>query len=222
MADPESLVDTLFAEGILTEDRHGAVRTTGEFEKTRAIYHDTYGHMPDDEFQQSVADTFGISTDEAADRIEAGDVTRRSFVTYLSVRSDMETDVPGEELAAMAEVVTEVTPESPVPDELIEVTDDSTASFLAEHPDSVVVTFKHYCAPCKSLMAALDELQDATPDSVTWAGLDGESAMEFVEEYGVEAAPTTLCFRDGELVETKRGWAGADRLIETLQDVYGA
>lgn len=221
MQDAESLVETLFEEGILMEDRTGAVRTTGDFEGTRAIYHDTYGHATDEDFRQAVASTFGLSEEEAAERIAAGDVTRRELVTYLSVKSDLDRSVSPQDLAAMAEVVTEITPESPVPEDLLEVTDDSKVSFFAEHPDSVVVTFKHFCEPCKSLAASLDELRAAVPDSVTWAGADGEEATEFAQEHGVEAAPTTLMFRDGELVETKRGWAGAERLVEALQDVYG-
>lgn len=221
MQDGESLVETLFEEEILTEDRTGAVRTTGEFESTRAVYHDTYGHSADEDFLQAVASTFGLDEAEAEARIESGEVTRRDIVTFLSLKSDVDQSVSVQELAAMTEVVSEVTPESPVPEDLLEVTDDSKASFFAEHPDSVVVTFKHYCEPCKSLAAALDHLRAAVPDHVTWAGANGEEATELCEEHGVEAAPTTLMFRDGELVESKRGWAGPERLIEALQDIYG-
>lgn len=221
MTDPESIVDTLFEHGILREDPDGTVHTTGEFESTRAVYHDTYGHADRETFRQTVAELFGISEADAEERIEAGDVTRRALVTFLSLRSDIDESIPTAELASMAEIVTEVTPESPVPDDLIEVTDDSAVSFLAEHPDSVVVSFKHYCEPCKSLKQHLDELRTAVPDHVTWAGVDGEEATEFCEEHGVEAAPTTLLFKDGELVESKRGWAGPEQLIETLDAVYG-
>lgn len=221
MQDAESLVEILFEEGILKEDRTGAVKTTGDFEGTRAVYHDTYGHATDEDFLQGVANAFALSREDAQARIDAGDVTRRELVTFLSVKSDVDQSVSTQDLAAMAEVVTEITPESPVPDDLLVVTDDSKASFFAEHPDSVVVTFKHFCEPCKSLAASLDELRAAVPDSVTWAGADGEKETEFVAEYDVEAAPTTLMFRDGELVESKRGWAGEARLIEALQDVYG-
>lgn len=221
MRDAESLVDTLFEEGILTEDRTGEVRTTSDFEGTRAIYHDTYGHATDEDFLQAVMGTFGLSSEEASERIEAGDVTRRSLVTFLSLKSDIDQDVSAAELGAMAEVVTEVTPESPVPGDVLEVTDESAPSFFAEHPDSVVITFKHYCEPCKSLSAALDHLRAAVPDHVTWAGVDGESATAFCEEHDVEAAPTTLMFRDGELVDSKRGWAGPGPIVQALQDVYG-
>lgn len=221
MQDGAALVETLFEADILREDSADAVRTTSEFEKTRAIYHDTYGHASDEEFRESVADAFDVSPDEAQARIDEGDVTRASFVAYLSVSSHLEADVSRQELAAMAEVVTELSAGSPVPDELIEVTDDSAVSFHAEHPDSVVVVFKHHCDPCDSQKEHLDELRAATPDNVTWAGVDGETATSYCSDHDVEAAPTTLCFRDGELVESKRGWVGPDRLIETLDEIYG-
>lgn len=221
MQDGESLVETLFAHDILREDAAGFVHTTSDFEATRAIYHDTYGHADDEAFRETVANLFDIPEADAAERIEAGDVTRESLVTYLSLKSDLPQSVDAADLAAMADIVTEVTPESPVPDDLIELTDDSAVSFLAEHPDCVVVSFKHYCAPCQTLKQHLEELQAAVPDSVTWAGVDGESATSFCSEHDVEAAPTTLLFRDGDLVESKRGWAGAERLIEALEDVYG-
>ena len=222
MQDAEAIVDALFDAGILWEDRDGAVRTTSEFEATRTIYHDTYGHARDEEFRQAVADVFDISPNEALRRISEREVTRQSFVAYLSVRShlDDEATYDRQEIATMADVVTELTPGTPIPDELIEVTDDSYLSFLADHPDSVVVVFKHHCDPCESLKDALDELKAAVPDHVTWAGVDGEEATDFGDTYGVEAAPTTLCFRDGDLVESKRGWASAERMVDALQDVY--
>lgn len=220
MQDAESLVDTLFDADVLWEDSDGVVRTTSDFEDTRAIYHDTYGQASDEEFRQAVAETFDIEPVEALEQISEGHVTRESFVTYHSIRSHLDEPVGRQELATMAEIVTELSPGSPVPDELIEVTDESAVSFLAEHPDSVVVVFKHHCDPCESLRDALDDLQAAVPDHVTWAGVDGAEATEFCSTYGVEAAPTMLCFQDGDLVESKRGWASAERHVETLETVY--
>lgn len=221
MQDGDSLVETLFDAGILHENDAGAVHTTNAFEDTRAIYHDTYGHASDEEFRRSVADAFDLDVAEAADQIEAGTVTRQSFVTYLSIRSHLDEDVSRQALAAMAEVVTELTPGSPVPDELVTVTDESAPSFLAEHPDSVLVVFKHHCDPCDALKEHLSELEAGTPSGVTWAGVDGETERAFCERHGVEAAPTTLCFRGGDLIESKRGWVGPERLLETLTEVYG-
>jgi thiol-disulfide isomerase/thioredoxin len=219
--DPDALVDRLVVGGVLDEDPEtGALATTPGFEATRAVYHDTYADADDDLFHSTVADLFDVDRDDVADVVAEHGVTRDELVAYLSVRSELSDPPASPELAAMAGIVVEAEPASPVPDAWPELRDDTYRGFLADHPDAVLVAFKLHCVPCEAMKRDLDAIEAAIPDGVHYASLDGDEVPEFRREFEVEAAPTTLVFRDGDLVESLRGRVSPERLADVLDDVY--
>lgn len=219
--DPDALVDQLVDGGVLDEDPDtGALTTTPEFESTRAVYHDTYGDADDDLFHSTVADLFDVDRDDVAGVVAEQDITRDELVAYLSVRSELSDPPAPPDLAAMASIVVEAEPASPVPAAWPELDDDSYQGFLADHPDAVLVAFKLHCVPCEAMKRDLDDIEAAIPDRVRYAGLDGDAVPEFRREFEVEAAPTTLVFRDGDLAESLRGRVSPERLERVLDDVY--
>jgi hypothetical protein len=207
--DAEALFDALVEESVLAVGESG-VRTTEEFDDTHAVYHDSYVGVDETEFHEAVAATFGLpDRHAAADLVAARDVSRAEFVTYLAVESHVDGDAPAEDLAAMAEMVSEVVPDSPVPAELADVTDDP-AALLEGEERAFVSVWKRFCDPCEATKADLDTILDAVPDDAALAGVDGEVAVGFCETHAVESAPgfvladgddrRTICESDAEAV----------------------
>ncbi len=219
--DPDALVDRLVDGDVLDEDPEtGALSTTTEYEATRAVYHDTYGDADEERFHSTVSDVFDVPRDEVADAIAEHGVTRDELVAYLSVRSELEEAVDHDDLALMAAIVLEAQPASPTPDRWPTVDDDSYRAFLADHPNAAFLVCKLHCAPCEAMKEDLDEIEAAAPGGVAFAGVDGEESPEIVREFEVEAAPTTLVFADGELVESVRGRAKPETLADAFADAY--
>ncbi|UPV73569.1 thioredoxin [Halorussus limi] len=162
----------------------------------------------------------------AADLVAERGISRDEFAVYLAVRSHVESaerdsaesrsaegasadGVNAADLAAMAGMVWEVVPDSPVPAELPDVTDDPE-SFLAGRDRRVVAVWKRFCDPCEAVKADLPTVLDAVPDGVRVAGADGEAAAEFCRTHGVESAPgfvladgddrRTVCESDADAV----------------------
>lgn len=218
-AETDRLLDALVEAGVLVEDERG-LATTPAFEDTRGIYYDTYADASEEVFVSSVAEVFGLDPDEAAARIEELGITREGFVTYLALQSHLDDPPAQPELAAMARLAAEVGMDA-VPPGVARVTDDDYAAFLDEHGDVVLTVWSYPCSPCEELKADLDEVRAAAPEGVAFAGADGSEVPDLRREFGVEAAPTTLLFRAGDLVETLRGYQSPAAMADAFDEVYG-
>lgn len=219
--DPEALLDRLVDEGVVDERADGELSTTEEFESSHAVYRDTYLDLDDDAFRASVADAFELDEEEAAAGIEELGVTRAELAAYLALGSFLE-DPPGPaERATMAAMVVELDPPSPVPSGQTELDDGSYEAFLADHPDAVVFVWRRDCAPCERMKDELDDLLAALPAGHAVAGIDGGTEDGFRRAYEVTAAPTTLCFRDGDVVAREDGRVTVDGFADLVERAYG-
>lgn len=215
----EDALDRLVDAGLVAERDDGSLVTTEAFESTRRVYRDTYADADDATFRTTVADAFGVSESTAAEQIADGEITRDDLVAYLSLRSALD-DVADEQLATMATLVAEISPGSPVPEELDELDDDSWRGFLDDHPDAVVTVWRHDCAPCDALKEDLDAVLSALPDGVAVAGVDGESVPDFRRTFDVDAAPAVCSFRGGDLEDVTTGRQSPDTYADRFADVY--
>ncbi|MFC4549433.1 MULTISPECIES: thioredoxin family protein [Halorussus] len=216
--DPDALFDRLVAEGVLREDDNG-VTTTQEFDDDHAVYYDSYVGVGDEEFHRSVAETFGLPDADAAAAVVAEQgIERTDLARYLALRSHLPDDVSAADLGVMDGMVAEVTPDTPVPDSVPDVTDDP-ASFVAEHDRAVVTVWKRFCEPCERMAAELPDAMAAAPEAMAFAGIDGEVATEFCAAHEVDAAPAFVAFEAGERRDTVTGRAVED-LRETLERFY--
>jgi len=218
-ADPDAGIDYLIDRGVLAEGRTGLVTTT-DYEDVRGIYRDSYADADEERFRDTVADVFDLDDTEAADRIEETGVTRDEVVAFLSLRSFLEEPPDQQSLAVLAAIVTEVEPGSAVPRGLPAIADGELEGYLEEHPNAAVILFTHNCDPCREMKADLDEIRAITPAGVSLAGVDGSEAPEIRREYEVEVAPTTLVFRDSELVDRHRGRRRPAQLEQAFAAAY--
>ncbi|SDZ85840.1 Thioredoxin [Haloplanus vescus] len=215
----EDALDDLIDAGLVAERDDGSLVTTDTFESARRVYRDSYADIDDATFRTTVAEAFGVDESTAAERIDAGSVTRADLIAYLSLDSTLD-GVDDERLATMATLVAELSPGSPVPQSLTEVDDDSWRNFLDEHPDAVVTVWRHDCAPCAGLKEDLDDILSTLPDGVAVAGIDGESAPTFRRATDVDSAPAVCCFRDGNLETVVTGRRSPATYREEFDALY--
>lgn len=218
--DPDEQFDFLLEHDVLVEHADGSVAPTAEFENHRGIYVDTYGDASDERFRETVADLFGVPVAEAADHIEAHDLTRWELATFLAVREHLDADLPTDLLLELAAMTTAAGDASPLPPAMREVTDEDYEAFLADNPDAVVLVLQLNCSPCRKLKEDMDAIRDAAPGSVAFAGIDGDASTAFRREYDVTVAPTTLLFADGEFVEKREGYAPPEAFADWFADSF--
>ncbi|QLH79996.1 thioredoxin family protein [Halosimplex rubrum] len=215
-------IDRLVAEGVLDHDEStDGITTTEDFEHRRHVYLDTYLDLSEAEFHESVADAFDLpSAEAAADRVDDLGISREEFATYLALSAHLD-GYGVAERTEMAGIVVEVGPESPVPEALDELDDDTWREFVAEHDRAVVTVWKRRCEPCEATKSELDGILAALPDDAAVAGLDGEACPEFCRENEVNAAPAVAFFADGELLDAVTGRQRPGPLGERAAALYG-
>lgn len=216
-------IDTLCAEGVLNHDEEtDALTTTDDFEDDRHIYYDTYLSVDEEEFHESVADAFDLESVAAArERVERLDVSREEFATYLTLYARLD-GYDRATLAEMASIVVEVGPQSPVPDDVVDLDDDSYAAFVDDHDRAVVTVWKRGCEPCEGMKTDLAEIIDRLSlPAAAVGGLDGEECPDFCRTHEVNAAPAVVFFEDGEAIDVVTGRTSPGPLAERAADLYG-
>ena len=86
------------------------------------------------------------------------------------------------------------------------VTDGSFEQDVLGSDTPVLVDFwAEWCAPCKRIAPALDEISDELAGKVTIAKLNIEENPETPGKYGVRNIPTMILFKNGEPAATQVG-----------------
>ena len=88
----------------------------------------------------------------------------------------------------------------------VKVTDDSFKDDVIGSSTPVLVDFwAGYCAPCKQIAPALEEISDEFAGKMKVAKINIEEDPEIAAKFHVRSIPTMMIFKDGQVVATKVG-----------------
>lgn len=86
----------------------------------------------------------------------------------------------------------------------------------------VVEFWAEWCGHCRALLPVLETLARDLRRDIAVAKVDIDANREVALERQVEAAPTVLFFRDGELVDRVVGYAGRAALERRLHGLIAS
>jgi thioredoxin 1 len=81
-----------------------------------------------------------------------------------------------------------------------------------------------WCAPCHAFASTFAKVSEANPD-IAFAEVNIEDAPKLVTEFAIQAVPTLLVFREGDLVHHQPGAQPAhslQRLVDEMRASHGS
>ncbi|PNE12156.1 MAG: thiol reductase thioredoxin [Beijerinckiaceae bacterium] len=95
----------------------------------------------------------------------------------------------------------------------VKVTDANFDSEVVGSSGPVVVDFwAEWCAPCKMISPALEEIAQEMQGKVTIAKLNVDENPGVAGTYGIRSIPTLMLFKDGKMASSKVGAAPKSEL----------
>ena len=97
------------------------------------------------------------------------------------------------------------------------------ATFKSEVLDSqtpVLVDFwATWCAPCRAIAPALEELTTQYKGQLKIAKVDVDENQQIAQQFGIRSIPTLLMFKGGKVVEQLVGAAPKAKLEDSIKKV---
>ena len=100
------------------------------------------------------------------------------------------------------------------------VSDASFDSDVLKAPNPVLVDFwAEWCAPCKQIAPALEEIATDLAGRLSVAKVNIDDNPSTPTKYGVRGIPTLILFKDGQIAATKVGTLPKNKLLEWVESV---
>jgi thioredoxin 1 len=72
-----------------------------------------------------------------------------------------------------------------------------------------------WCGPCKIMSPLIEEIAEKYVDKAKFCKLNTDDARDSAVEFGIQAIPTTILFKDGQI---QKKWVG----LTTKEDIIAA
>ena len=104
----------------------------------------------------------------------------------------------------------------------IKLTEDNFQSEVLESQKPVLVDFwAPWCGPCRMVGSMIEELADQFAGRAKVGKLNIDDSKHLATQYGIQAVPTLLFFKDGRVVDQVIGVAPLSVLVEKLTALQG-
>jgi thioredoxin 2 len=105
---------------------------------------------------------------------------------------------------------------------IAEAGDDSFAGVVEQATMPVLVDFwATWCAPCRMVSPALEQLARERAGELKLVKIDCDAAPKLVERFSVQAVPTLLVMRNGQILSRQSGAAPLDSLRRWVEGALG-
>ena len=83
----------------------------------------------------------------------------------------------------------------------------------------VVDFFAEWCGPCKMMPPILKQVKDKLGDAVTILKMDIDKNPSYARQFQIQAVPTLIIFRKGQIIWRKSGIAPAHEILNQLSSL---
>jgi thioredoxin 1 len=105
-------------------------------------------------------------------------------------------------------------------DNVLELTDDNFQEKVLDADQPALVDFwAEWCMPCKMLAPAVEELADEYAGKVVVGKVDTDNNRDISLKFGINAIPTVMLFKDGEVAQKFVGLQQKADLKAALDEV---
>jgi len=103
---------------------------------------------------------------------------------------------------------------------IIEIDDDSFDTEVLEAAIPVLVDFwAPWCGPCRAIAPTIEDLQKVYDGKIKFVKVNVDENPLSPSKYGIQAIPTLIFFKDGEVAEQITGMVAKAKLQETIDNI---
>jgi len=104
-------------------------------------------------------------------------------------------------------------------DKIIELDDDGFEENVLKSEKPIMVDFwAPWCGPCKAIAPTIEALEKTYGDQMTFAKINVDENPLSPSKYGVQAIPTLIFFKNGEIADQITGMVAKEKLEQTIKD----
>jgi thioredoxin 1 len=103
---------------------------------------------------------------------------------------------------------------------ILEINDDSFDKIVIESDKPVMVDFwAPWCGPCKAIAPSIEALEKEFGDKITFVQINVDNNPISPSKYGVQAIPTLIFFKNGNVAEQITGMVPKQKLEDVIQGI---
>lgn len=103
---------------------------------------------------------------------------------------------------------------------IMAVTDEEFGDLISKNENVIVDLWATWCAPCKAIEPVIEDLAEKYEGEIVFAKMNIEENSKTPSNYGIQAIPAFLFFRDGEVVDQVKGAVPASVFEEKIYSNY--